>query len=74
MQDLFTSYKMIGMKKPDRAFILHTLTLPRAFSSGQTGGPALLEGRGSPASQQFIDRTSWMWWGRPRMPRSPGLS
>lgn len=34
---------MINTKKPDRASILHILTVPRAFSSSQTGGPALLE-------------------------------
>lgn len=36
---------MINIKKPDRASILHILTVPRAFSSSQTGGPALLEDR-----------------------------
>lgn len=36
---------MINTKKPDRASILHALTVPRAFSSGQGGGLALLEDR-----------------------------
>ena len=46
MHDHFISFKNDQQEQRQTVWVLLTLTLPRAFSSGQTGGPALPEGRG----------------------------
>lgn len=45
MHGHFISFKDDQQERSQTVWVLLTLTLPRAFSSGQPGGPALLEGR-----------------------------
>lgn len=56
MHGHFISFKTDQQGRSQTVWVLLTLTLPRAFSSGQPGGPALPEGRRGPHLSSSLGR------------------